>query len=194
MPDKQQVQRAVQNRYKIHLGPQHLFLPISPPPHDSAQPPIQTTLLTTKSFIQTRHDKMQFTAVVVAALACASSVSALIPSFTSFGSPLGGGMSGCGNQSGLVNIAALTQNICGSPAGPSAMSCGNQAGVLNVGLLSSNNCGGSLYARSDVSLPSFSANHPCHGKMSSETNLSLICISSSSHSHLKDSKNADHTA
>jgi len=150
LQDEQQVRRALQNRYKIHPGPQHFPL-ISLPLYDSAQPPTQTTPLTTKSFIQTRHDKMQFTGVVVAALAFASSASALIPSFTSFGSPLGGGMSGCGNQSGLVNIAALTQNICGSPAGPSAMSCGNQAGVLNVGLLSSNNCGGSLYARNDDS-------------------------------------------
>jgi len=148
------VRRALQNRYKIHPGPQH-FLLISLPLYDSAQLPTQPTPLTTKSFIQTRHDKMQFTAVVVAALACTSSVSALIPSFTSFGNPLGGGMSGCGNQAGLVNVAALTQNICGSPAGPSPMSCGNQAGVLNVGLLSSNNCagmsGGSLYARNDDS-------------------------------------------
>ncbi|KNZ44882.1 putative signal peptide protein [Puccinia sorghi] len=151
-------QRALQNRYKIYPGP-HLFLPISLPPHPSAQPSTETTLITPKSFIQiqTRNDKMQFTAVVVAALACASSASAFIPY----------GMSGCGNQAGLVNVGALNQNNCGFSAGPGAMSCGNQAGLINVGLLNSNNCA--------VSTPRpFSANDSCLGKTSHKINRSLI--------------------
>jgi len=95
---------------------------------------------------------MQFTVVaVVAAVAFASSASAFIPSFDALSSPLTGAMSGCGNQAGLLNVAALNQNTCGSPSSFGAMSCGNQAGgLLNLAVLNSNNCaamGGGLYAK-----------------------------------------------
>jgi len=99
---------------------------------------------------------MQFTAVAVAALAFASSASALNPSFDMLSNPLTGEMSGCGNQGGVLNVAALNQNTCGSPSSFGGMSCGNQAGgILNAALLNSNNCarmGGGLYGKSDNSI------------------------------------------
>ncbi|KNZ60143.1 putative signal peptide protein [Puccinia sorghi] len=80
---------------------------------------------------------MQFTTVVSASLICASSVSAFMP--FGFLGPLGflGGpsqMSGCGNQAGMINVAALNQNNCVGGAGIGGMSCGNQGGMINVGL------------------------------------------------------------
>ena len=49
-------------------------------------------------------------------------------------------MSGCGNQAGMINVAALNQNNCVGSAGIGGMSCGNQGGMINVGLLSSAHC------------------------------------------------------
>jgi len=94
---------------------------------------------------------MQFTAVVIAALAFANSAAALFPSIGLLSNPLTGQMSGCGNQAGLLNVGALNQNTCGYPvsygaagaAGAAPMACGNQAGgLVNLRLLTSNQCYG----------------------------------------------------
>ena len=95
---------------------------------------------------------MQFTAVVIAALACANSAAAFFPSIGLLSNPVTGQMTGCGNQAGLLNVGALNQNTCGSPvsfgaagaAGAAPMACGNQyGGLVNLQLLTSNQCYGS---------------------------------------------------
>ncbi|KNZ44843.1 hypothetical protein VP01_876g2 [Puccinia sorghi] len=168
--DEQEELRALQSRYKAHPEPR-LDQLIRLPPHDPTPPPIQTTRTTVL-----HSNKMQFTAAVVVALACSSSVSAFFPSLAAFGNPLTGAMSGCGNQAGFVNVGALNENSCNSAGGPGGISCGNQAGgLINVALLNSNNCAsmasgplfqnGPLFQKSDVS---FHIPILCINQMSSE--------------------------